>query len=320
MLESKVPPEPGSHNSGVRRYLLSALVFVVLLAALDFALGATLEKGLRHYFGMDGKVDILCIGHSRTVLGIDAEMLARETGLKVAKYAVNGANTADRYAMIRQFLSDHPEVRLIIYDVEASTFSDDGLSSNSHRLFFPFMDNPEMKAYLKTQCQSRTDLLLKKMIRTDRYDEVTFFLALRGLFGMNRNLKYGRFDEDRAKQWIAKGKNRPVKVDPKSYQALLSTIDFAKSRGVTVLLVDMPTVSLLNQAEWPASKEVRDVFRRLKARYTNIDYYDLSGVYQDNNEMFYDMIHLNAEGQKIVTARLAEKVKSDLQPGPDKQL
>ena len=307
---SKLPTEPSSTNRrAASRHFISAIVFLVILAGLDLAIGATLEKGLRKYFGMDGKIDVLCIGHSRTVLGIDAEMLARETGLKVAKYAVNGANIADRYAMIRHFVNEHPEVRLIVYDVEASTFSDDGLSSNSYRLFFPFMGNPEMQAYLETQCQSQKDLVLKKMIRTSRYDEITFSLALRGLFGMNQNLKYGRFDEERAKRWIEKGKNRPIKIDPQSYQAFLSTIDFVKSRGVAMMLVDMPTVELLNQAEWPASNEARDIFRHLKGQYPNIDYCDLSTMYQSNYEMFYDMIHLNAEGQKIVTSLLAGKVR-----------
>jgi hypothetical protein len=178
--------------------------------------------GLRRYYGKDGKVDVLCIGHSRTVLGIDAEILSRATGLKVAKYAVNGANIVDRDAMIRQFLSEHPEVRLIIYDVEASTFSSDGLSSNSYRLFLPFLDNPEMRAYLEKQSKSPSELMLKRIFRTARYDEVTFSLALRGLFGMNRNLKYGRFDEGRAKRWIEKGKNRPVTIDSKSYRTFQS--------------------------------------------------------------------------------------------------
>lgn len=258
---------------------------------------------------MDGKVDVLCVGHSRTVLGIDAGMLARETGLKVAKYAVNGANIADRDAMIRQFLSEHPEVQLIIYDVEASTFSSDGLSSNSYRLFFPFIGNPEMGAYLETQCKSRKDLFLKEIVRTARYDETTFSLALRGLLSMNKNLKYGHFDEDRAKRWIAQGKNRPVKINPGSYEVFLTSVDFVKSRGVKMLLVDMPTVKLLNQAEWPASEDVRSIFRRFGEEYSNLDYYDLSTAYQSDYEIFYDMIHLNAEGQKRVTAVLTEKVK-----------
>jgi len=305
-------PEPKSHKTGAGRYLLSALIFLALLVALDIAIGITLEKGLKAYFGMNGKVDILCIGHSRTVLGIDAELLSQETGLKVAKYAVNGANISDRYAMIRQFLSEHPEVRLIIYDVEASTFSSDGLSSNSYRLFFPFMDNTEMKAYLQNQRQSMKDLMLKKVIKTSRYDETTFFLALRGIVGMNRNLKYGRFNEERAKRWIEQGKNRPVKIDPKSYEVFLSTIDFVKSHGVNMLLVDMPTVNLLNQSEWPASREVRNLFQGLKAQNFKIDYYDLSSIYQDNYEIFYDMIHLNAHGQKMVTTLVAERVKSYL--------
>jgi len=79
-----------------------------------------------------------------------------------------------------------------------------------------------------------------------------------------------------------------------------------------MLLVDMPTVSLLNQAEWPASEDVRQVFRSLGEEYPNVDYCDLSTVYQTDYRMFYDMIHLNAEGQKIVTTVLAEKVRSDL--------
>lgn len=283
-----------------------------MLFVLDVALGFTLERGLRRYFGMDVKVDVLCVGHSRTVLGIDADMLSRETGLKVAKYAVNGANIADRNAMIRQFLNEHPEVRLIIYDVEAPTFSGEGLSSNSCRLFLPFMENPEMGAYLAAQCQSPKELLGKRLIKTSRYDETTFSLALRGLLGMNQNLKHGRFDEDRAKRWIEQGKNRPVKIDPISYKVFLSTVDFVKSRGIVMLLVDMPAVILLNQAEWPASREVRDIFRRLEDKYPNIVYCDLSTAYQSNYEMFYDMIHLNAEGQKKVTAVLAEKAKGSL--------
>ena len=304
--------EPHRKNpSKLSRSFARAAFFMMFLVVFDLMIGSVLDVGLRRYFGMDGKVDVLCVGHSRTVLGIDAEMLSRETGLRVAKYAVNGANIADRDAMIRQFLTDHPEVRLIIYDVEASTFSDDGLSSNSYRLFFPFLDNPEMGAYLKKQGLASSDFWLKKIVRTARYDETTFSLAMRGLLGMNRNLKHGRFDEARARRWIEQGKNRPVKIDSKSHKVFLSTMDFVHSRGVTMLLVDMPTVDLLNQAERHSSKKVRDVFRNLKKQYKNLSYCNFSTDYQNNYDMFYDMIHLNVIGQKIVTTRLAKKVRYD---------
>lgn len=302
--------EPHRKNpSKLSRSFARAAFFVMFLAVIDLMIGSVLDMGLRRYFGMDGKVDVLCVGHSRTVLGIDAEMLSRETGLRVAKYAVNGANIADRDAMIRQFLTEHPEVRLIIYDVEASTFSDDGLSSNSYRLFFPFLDNPEMGAYLNKQGLARSDFWLKKIVRTARYDETTFSLAMRGLLGMNRNLKHGRFDEARARRWIEQGKSRSVKIDSKSYKAFLATVDFVHSRGVTMLLVDMPTVDLLNQAERPASEAVRAMFGKFEEQYTNLDYYDLSTAYESDYGIFYDMIHLNAEGQKIVTSVLTQEVK-----------
>ena len=288
--------------------IIKITIFMLLLAVLDWGIGSILEKGMRRYFGMDRKVDILCVGHSRTVLGIDAQLLERQTGLKVAKYAVNGANIVDRDAMIRQFLHEHPEVRLIIYDVEASTFSHDGLSSNSYQLFWPFMSNPQIRAYIKTQCPSESEFLVKSIIKTSRYNEVTFFMALRGLMGMNRNLKYGRFDEQRAKRWIEKGKNRLVRIDRQSLKVFLSTMDYVNTQNVKILLIDMPNAELLNKKEYPESLKVKEIFKNLCAYYRTLLYLDLSTTYENNYDLFYDPIHLNAKGQKTITNAIVQYI------------
>ena len=129
-------------------------------------------------------------------LGLDADLLSRSLGMKVSKFAVQGAKIADRFAMIRYFLSEHPEVRLLVYDVESTLFSEDRLSTNSYRLFFSFIDNPEMAYYVRAHAPSDFDYWMKKIImRTSRFSEVTVALAFRGWLGMmNQNLKFGKLD------------------------------------------------------------------------------------------------------------------------------
>jgi hypothetical protein len=305
-------PHAYTARTGWRTFLLKALGFAVLLFFLDLAMSKVLAEGLRRYFGMNGRVDVLCVGHSRTILGIDAELLSRSLGMKVAKYAVNGANTADRYAMVRHFLSEHPEVRILIYDVESTTFTSEGLSSNSYRLFFPFIDNQEMATYLRSHSQSAAEFYLRKVLRTSRFDEVTASLAGRGLLNKHQNLKFGQFDAERARRWLEEGKNRPVTIQDSNLDIFMKTIEYTKSKAVTVLLVDMPTVDILNDIEMPKSEPVRNVFSALPKNYPHVMYLDLRTRYEDHHQLFYDMIHLNSEGQKLVTEQIAAHVRAVL--------
>jgi len=296
--------------STLKRFGLRFVLFTLMLLALDFGVAFVLEDGLRRYYGMNSEADVLCIGHSRTVLGIDADLLAEKLGVGVVKYAVNGANTTDRFAMIRHFLGEHPEVRLIIYDVESTTFSNDGLSSNSYRLFFPFMDDPSMGAYLRPQCHDATEFYLRKFFRTARYDEATFALSIRGFTGRHENLKFGRFDARRATRWIEQGKNRPVKIDPSNLRIFTEMIEYTRSRGVALLLVDMPQVDILNRAELPESETISAIFRSAASKYPHVMYLDLKRVYEHRHEVFYDMIHMNAAGQALVTENIATSIKA----------
>jgi len=307
-----MPVESLSDRSAWLSFLLKTLIFIGIIFMLDFGLSKVLDEGIRRYFGMNGPVDVLCIGHSRTMLGIDAELLSKTLGMKVAKYAVNGANTADRNVMVRHFLSEHPEVRILIYDVESTSFSDEGLSSNSYRLFFPFIENPEISAYLRSQSTSSTEYYLRKVIKTSRYDEVTAALAVRGFMGFEKNLKFGSFDAEKATRWLEQGRNRPVKIVESNLKVFMETMEYAKSRGVKVLLVDMPAVDVLNQVEQPLSDPVRSIFRALPGKYPNVAYLDLSRAYEKRHEIFYDMIHMNADGQKIVKEAIGTRTRTML--------
>jgi len=219
------------------RHLRLMAAFLLFLFVLDAGIGWFLQVGLERYFGMRKATDVVCVGHSRTILGIDADLLAKKTGLTIVVYAVNGANTVDRYAMVQQFLSEHPETRLLIYDVDTSSFTSENLSSNSYRLFFPFIGNIYMSAYLRENCRSPDEYWLRRICRSCRYNEVTLWLAVRGWFGFHKNLKWGKFDPRLFERQITKGKTRPLKVEPEQYCLFMKSIEFATRRGVRVLLV-----------------------------------------------------------------------------------
>ena len=118
------------------------------------------------------------------------------TGVRpVAKYAIQGATTADRLAMIRHAFDRHPgRVRAVVYGVNAHLFSDRGLSSNSYRLFLPYMDAPAYRSYVRAHCPSAGEFALRLLLRCSRFEPVTATLAWRGYTRDWRSLKRGTVD------------------------------------------------------------------------------------------------------------------------------
>jgi len=291
-------------------FLKWAVGFLLVIFLLDYGICAFLDAGLRRYFSLDKPAQVVCVGHSRTMLGIDEALLGRTLGVRAAKFAVNGANTTDRAAMVKYFLTQQPDVKILVYDVEESSFASEGLSANSYRLFFPLIDDPGMAAYLKSQCKSLDEYWLRKIWRTSRYDEVTLSLAFRGWLGVAENLKLQAFNPVMAQRAIEKGRSRPVAVDPANYRVFLNTIAFAKSRGVKVVLVNMPTVDIINRIDAEKREQVRDLFRKLAGADHDVLFLDYSRTFETRYDLFYDTIHMNAKGQRVLTEDLAKRLKA----------
>ena len=79
---------------------------------------------------------------------------------------------------------------------------------------------------------------------------------------------------------------------------------------VALLLVDMPQVDILNRAELPESETISAIFRSAASKYPHVMYLDLKRVYEHRHEVFYDMIHMNAAGQALVTENIATSIKA----------
>jgi hypothetical protein len=290
--------------------LRKLFLFVLLLFICDRALDAVLRKGLDQYFGLNRPAQILCVGHSRTILGIDTAALEQSAGVPVVKYALDGANIGDRLAMIKHYFSRQPDsVRVVIYDVDPFTFTGEGLSSNSYKMFYPYIDNSEVGEYVARYAPTRFEYALRFVFRSMRYDEVTLGLALRGLGNKRSNLKRGTVDLQRVRNQIERGENLKVRPNPQNMKDFEETMKLIRAHGARVVLVYIPEVDVLTDADRDGQKKITEIFWQYAANDPGITFLDYNADYEHRHELFYDAIHLNPEGQKVVTERLGADVK-----------
>jgi hypothetical protein len=303
-----------SQAASVRSFILKATLLLILFFILDHVLGRVFVGGLDRYYGLNEPAAVLCVGHSHTVLGIDKVELERQLGVPVAKFAVEGANTADRAMMIRYYFSRHPKsVRAVVYDVDAHTFTGTGLSSSSYQLLFPFIDDPEIRAYVKQNCASSAEYWLRRLFCLPRYNELTLSLAVRGYLHRWTSFKFGKVDVNRLAKEIHEGRFLRIEFDQENCKEFDRTTAFVSSQGSSLFLAYLPTIDVFNAAEPEKFGVAMEIFKSYAATNSSITFLDYNKEFQSQHDLFRDPIHLNRDGQRKVTARLAEDLKRFLQ-------
>ena len=293
----------------LKPFVVKLIIFTVCLFVADRILAGVLQSGVDKYFGLDRPAEVLLVGHSHTVLGVDKVGLENRLGMRVAKYARQGANLHDRLAMIRQYVHKHPDaVKTIVYDVDAHIFTTEGLSRNSYRLFYPFMDNPVVKAHILKANPDSSEMLLRTALKTSRFSEVTLGLSVRGHLGKWTNLKFGTLNTARLKQDIRNGNFRQISFDPKARNLFDKTLEYIHDRGITLVLAYIPTVDLYNQAEPEKYEKSVNLLKKAAERYPNTYFVNYNPELADRHDIFFDRFHMNPKGQELVTSLLAEDI------------
>lgn len=288
------------------------LISIALFFILDRFVNWMMMRGIDNYYGLNQHSEILLIGHSHLMLAIDKKRLENELGVKVSKYCREGVNVSDKKMMIEHFLNNGyaDSLKYIIYGVDLATFTGDGLSQNSYKLFYPFMDDEFVDDYIKKQT-SRKDYLLHKLILTTRFnDDGLKNSALRGWLDNWDNFKDNEIDIDEYKQKLANGDERSITMNPQIMEEFEKTIQLITSKGIKVLLVNTPTVDLLNQYE-------PEKYARMMEWYTNfanenklIEFVDYNSKYSSDYSIFSDRLHLNKKGQQLITNELITELSN----------
>lgn len=291
-----------SLNKAERHFVIKSVCFLMLLFALDRAMAFVFKEGLDRYFGLNETADVLCIGHSHTVLGIDKNLVEKNLDIKLAKYARAGAGLRDRKAMVEHYYQLHPEgPAVVVYDVGVHLFVAKDLSRNSYKMFMPYFDSAVIAEHVRSSEPDWRDIMLGTVAKTYRYSGSLIALSARGWLQKWTNLKYGTVDIDRLKKELEAGDFDRIDFSEKSKLVFSETIDFIREQGSSVVLVHIPTLDLINNAEPTKFKQANKFFIEYANQYEGVFYLDYTESFSHEHELFADPRHLNAKGQHIFT-------------------
>lgn len=296
----------------MKRLIIVIIILVAAFFALDFAIDRAMMHGIKNYYGLNQKPDILLLGHSHLMLATDKQRMEKELGMRVSKYCREGVSVADKKVMAEHFINSGlaDSLKYVLYGVDLYSFTVGGLSNNAYKLFYPFMDDADVNDYIHREA-SATDYWLHKIVRTSRYNnDGVKNGAARGWMNNWDNLKTNTIDVEQYKKEIAGDGEQKIEMNPKLIQSLKETVDMFTSKGITVILVNAPTLNLLNEYE-------PDMYNRMVTWYKNysrsnalVMYWDYNPRYSADYSLFSDKLHLNVKGQEIITTNLVKDLDS----------
>ncbi|WAT17566.1 hypothetical protein OZN62_11645 [Aurantiacibacter sp. MUD11] len=309
-----------SFASRLKRPALLVLVALAVFFVVDRAADGVLRHGLDRYFGLDQPEAVVMVGHSHVVLGLDKSQLERDLGVPVANYARAGAQLEDRILMARHYAELHPDgVRGIIFGVDHHLFTARGLSSNSHLLFYPHMDDPLVGNLLHQRASDDWEIAVRRISHLARYNDVLLNASIRGWLGNWDNAVVGRFNPETLAARVAAGNYRRIVINPDQVAALEAFLAESEEQGWPVFLTFVPTTAQWQAIEPDKAAEVDALLQGLADRHDNVTFIDLRDPWSERTEFFIDPIHLNAAGSREVTADLYAKIAPLLDAGPQEQ-
>ena len=106
---------------------------------------------------------------------------------------------------------------------------------------------------------------------------------------------------------IANGKQRHIHFEEDLIASFEATLQLLQKRGIVVILVNTPIAQPLNEYEPREYKKIIDYFNSLADSSPLVYYWDFNPYYSEQYELFFDPIHLNATGQKVINEQLVQR-------------
>lgn len=294
------------------KILVGIFAAILIFFVADNIINWAMMRGVNNYYGLNQPSEILLIGHSHLMLATDKKRLEDQLGMKVSKYCREGVNVTDKKTMVEHFLNsaDADSLRYVLYGVDLATFTGDGLSQNSYKLFYPFIDDMFVDSYIRTQ-SAPLDYWLHKLVKTTRFsDDGLKNSTVRGWFGNWDNLKTNVIDIEVYKRKLANGDERSIQMNEELISQFKETIKILVDQNITVILVNTPTLDLLNEYEPEKYQKIIDWYHQYADKNDNVIFWDFNPEYQSDYSIFSDRLHLNQKGQKVITEEIIERIKN----------
>lgn len=289
-------------------WLKRAVIFLVFFFAIDYAISQVLLKGLNRYFGLHSQSDMFINGSSMAMAGFDKTNLERSLHKKISFYTRTGVSLQDRSAMLHHYFdASTAQTDIAVFEVNPMLFSKKFTAANVYMLFLPFIDEPSMSDFVKSNTDTQ-EFWVRKLIRCSRYNNDMIALAIKGYTGNYENQKNLVLDLNALQGLKNEANSVAVELDPQKIELFKAAVDLMKKHCRKVILVNMPVFSTkLQTFKANEYQQYISVVQGVASGSNKTYFLDLSQPdIIDNAGYFSDPLHLNASGQVEVTKAMTQ--------------
>lgn len=291
-------------------WLKKLLIIAVLFFAIDFAVSQILLGGLNKYFGLKSNSKILINGSSLAMAGFDKMKVEKELHKSVAFYTRAGVSLQDRNAMLKHYFNQSDaKTDVVVFEVNPLLFSKKFTAENVYTLFLPFIDDSSMDELIHSKT-SFNEYLVRKAVRTSRYNSDLITLSTKGYLGDYRNQKNQVLDAEALSGLKKKENTTPVELDAEKIKLFESSMALINQHSNKIILVNMPIFSTkmktFKTEEYQKYLSYLDAFRQ---KNNNIYILDLNKPdFTEDSNLFADPLHMNVTGQSKTTTALTNYI------------
>ncbi len=287
-----------------RSHTIKCILAIIVFFLTDFTVSAFLKYGLDKGMGLNEHSQVLIVGHSHLMMGLDRQMMEKGLRCKVTKHTRAGVGIVERELMVQMFLSSQyaDSLKVVVIGVDPYLFNDEGLSENSFTLFYPWMDNVHVGEYIYNATDFTT-YYAHKLFRTAGFSDDLIKQSVRGWKHDDRNYKTHVFTDTEFQSNKAKW-DRPIVMNSKAMKVLEEIITMCTNRNLHVILLQAPVLKSLTDLHRKDYSDILAYYQNLDADNSKVHFLNLSPSYENDNSLFFDPIHLNVCGQKKVTEDL----------------
>jgi hypothetical protein len=305
--------------------------FFCVVLALLYLMNGIINSGLRRIktsqFGVSNKIvqgqinaDIIITGSSRAISHYDPRIIEAVTGHTAFNLGRNGSQTDMQLAVLKTYLAHNRNPKLVLQNLDAFSFVTTREVYDPAQ-YMPFLDQPDIYAalhHINPQLWWKTKYLPVYGYAAEDM-RFNWILGLKGFFGWSPredffsgfNPRVGRWTADFENFKTTHGSGATFDVEPEGVSIMEDLVRVCHDRGIKLVFVYSPEYREM-QMLTKNRAEIFAKFRELSERY-NVPLWDFSDWDNaDNHDLFRNSQHLNAEGAKVFSQDLANRLAKEL--------
>lgn len=295
----------------MKSFILKCILFICLLAIVDFCSSALFMLRDRQNSGTTGRInhvinhsdeEVLILGSSRAVRHFNSRILEDSLGLKVYNIGVDG-NGIVLAKGITDLESRRHRPKIIIFELfphyDYVNREGDDIVKFSYFLK-PYFDTPEIRKLI-SQADPVESLKMKSSLY--RLNSILYKL-IEGIVSIPSLPDRGFIPQSTVMNYEPrKPKLFPTTFDPAKAEILSDFISTMNREGVRVFFTISPIYS------YP-DREFADVKKYVESKGGYVFDYLNDSAFLKNRGYFADRVHLNTIGADTLSSDLASKIKS----------